>query len=425
MVEVREGYKMTELGEIPEEWEVTKLKEVTKVVNGATPSKSVEAYWKNGDIAWATPTDITKNSSKFIESTLEKITEFGLEKSSVVMLPAGSVLMTSRATIGACSINTIPMTTNQGFKSFICGERINNEYLYYLIHTLKSSFIEKASGSTFIEISKSAVENQEIVLPPLQEQQKIAEILSSVDTQIEKTEQMIEKTKELKKGLMQQLLTKGIGHTEFKQSELGEIPVSWECKKLDEVAERITVGIATSSTNHYVSFGVPMIRNQNIKEQYIDLTDVLYIDEDFDNANKNKRLKEGDLVTVRTGYPGQTAVVPKELEDAQTFTTLITTPCKDLVNPYYLSYLINSPIGMNQLNNIAAGGAQKNINAASLKQLKVTLPPLEEQQQIAEILSTVDAEIDSYEQERAKYEDLKKGLMQQLLTGKIRVKVDD
>ena len=218
-------------------WEKVKVKDVCTIVNGGTPKTSVEEYWNSEDVVWITPTDITQLNSKYISDSSRKISTKGLSESSATLLPVGSVLMCSRATIGPCAINTIPVSTNQGFKSFICSERINNEYLYYLISILKDYFIDNASGSTFLEVSKSVVENCELMLPPLKEQQKIAEILSSVDAAIEKTEQVIAKTEEIKKGLMQQLLTKGIGHTEYKNSELGEIPLKWEIKQLKDLLE--------------------------------------------------------------------------------------------------------------------------------------------------------------------------------------------
>lgn len=200
-------FKQSELGEIPDNWEVKRLSEVTSIINGGTPSKNNLDYWDNGDILWATPTDITKNKSKYISNTEQKITKKGLKESSASLLPIGSILMTSRATIGARSINKIPMTTNQGFKAFICGEEVYNEFLYYYVEILIPIFLAKAAGSTFLEISKKNTEEQLISLPSIEEQKQIASILSSVDEDIVGYEQEKSQYEELKKGLMQQLLT--------------------------------------------------------------------------------------------------------------------------------------------------------------------------------------------------------------------------
>lgn len=200
-------FKKTEIGEIPASWSVKKLKDLVEIVNGGTPDTNNDSYWNNGNIKWATPTDITKNMSKYINKTEKLITENGLKNSSARILPVGSILMSSRATIGERAINTVPMCTNQGFKSLICTDKINNEYLYYYIHLLRSKMIRLASGSTFLEISKKEVENMRVSVPSLDEQIKIGEILSCIDNNIENYETKKQKLEEFKKGLMQQLLT--------------------------------------------------------------------------------------------------------------------------------------------------------------------------------------------------------------------------
>ena len=199
-------FKKTELGEIPEEWEVKKLGEIVDVVSGATPKTNIEEYWNNGNIYWATPTDITSNG-KYIKETEKSITETGLKNCSAKLLPEGSILMSSRATIGERCINVVPMATNQGFKSLICKNGINNEFIYYYIDILKEKFIVLASGSTFLEISKKIVEDIKVALPSFEEQEKIALILSTVDKKIDQYQNKKEKLEEVKKGLMQQLLT--------------------------------------------------------------------------------------------------------------------------------------------------------------------------------------------------------------------------
>ncbi|HOM02774.1 MAG TPA: restriction endonuclease subunit S [Acetivibrio sp.] len=199
-------FKDTEIGTIPKEWEVVKLGEVVEIVNGATPSTKVEKYWVNGSIPWATPSDITSNG-KYISATEKYITEDGLKNSSMTLLPSGSILMTSRATIGEKCINTLPMATNQGFKSMICSERIQNEFLYYMIDLVKIDFIKLASGSTFLEISKKDIELYKILLPPIQEQIYIANILCQVDKNIELCADKKESLQKLKNALLQKLLT--------------------------------------------------------------------------------------------------------------------------------------------------------------------------------------------------------------------------
>jgi type I restriction enzyme S subunit len=208
----------------------------------------------------------------------------------------------------------------------------------------------------------------------------------------------------------------------FKKTEVGEIPNDWDIKPLHSISEKIMVGIASAATHAYRSRGVVMFRNQNIKPGFLDDSDVLYISEDYEERFKNKRLKGGDLLTARTGYPGTTSIVPKFYEGAQSFTTLITRPRRSVINSDYLCCFINSGKGQAFFEQNQIGGGQKNVNAGSLKNLPVPIPPSQkEQEAIADALSDADALIESLEQLLAKKRHIKQGTMQELLTGKKRL----
>ena len=183
------------------EWESKTLGDVADIVGGGTPSTNNEEYW-NGNVAWLTPSEINK---KFIGRSKRTISEFGVQKSSAKKLPIGTVLFTSRATIGEVAISTAQVTTNQGFQSFIVNSKILNEFLYYWIVKNKQQFIERASGSTFLEISKSKIQPMKILLPCIEEQTKIASFLSAIDQKIEVVAQQIEQAKQWKKGLLQNM----------------------------------------------------------------------------------------------------------------------------------------------------------------------------------------------------------------------------
>ena len=199
--------RQTELGCVPEDWEVVELEKVAEIKSGGTPSTNRSEFW-NGHILWCTPTDITSLSGKYLSDTNRKITEIGLNNSAAELLPTGSVLMTSRATIGECAIAKRPMTTNQGFKNFICNRTVNNEFLYYLLSSQKDKFIELCNGSTFLEISTTQVRKFKITIPKsTTEQTSIAQLLSDMDAEIEALEGRLKKTQALKQGMMQALLT--------------------------------------------------------------------------------------------------------------------------------------------------------------------------------------------------------------------------
>lgn len=207
----------------------------------------------------------------------------------------------------------------------------------------------------------------------------------------------------------------------YKQTEVGVIPVDWEDCTLSSISERIMVGIASAATHAYRSRGIPLLRNQNIKSGYLDDEDILYVDPNYEAIFRNKRLQAGDLLTARTGYPGTTCVVPQQYNLAQSFTTLITRPIAQKVDSTYLCHYINSEEGQHFFEQTQIGGAQKNVNAGTLRQMPIPLPRLPEQRAIAAALADVDALLARLDQLIAKKRDLKQATMQQLLTGQHRL----
>ena len=183
------------------EWDEKSIDEITEVVGGGTPSTSNQEYW-DGEIVWLTPSEINR---KYISKSKRTISIEGVNNSSAKILPKGTVLFTSRATIGEVAIAQNEVTTNQGFQSFIVKTDILNEFLYYWLIFNKNLFLERASGSTFLEVSKNSIKLITISLPPFLEQQKIAEFLTAIDERIEHTTAQLTHTKQWKKGLLQQM----------------------------------------------------------------------------------------------------------------------------------------------------------------------------------------------------------------------------
>ncbi|MER1418805.1 restriction endonuclease subunit S [Klebsiella pneumoniae] len=188
------------------EWKITKLIQMGKVVSGGTPDTNMAMYWE-GDILWLTPTDVTALTGRFVSNTSRKITPAGLLNSSAVLLPKGSLMVCTRATIGALAISTSEICTNQGFKNIIPNEGFNIEFIYYLLQMNTNEMIKKSSGSTFLELSKKDFETLSFSCPFIKEKQKIAAVLSAADTEISTLEKKLACLKDEKKALMQQLLT--------------------------------------------------------------------------------------------------------------------------------------------------------------------------------------------------------------------------
>ena len=198
----------TRLPRFQGKWEVKLLPDLADIRSGGTPSTNDAAAW-DGGIAWCTPTDITALAGgKYLAKTARLITAHGLKQSSAEVIPAGSVVMTSRATIGECAINTIPMTTNQGFKNFVPFESVDAEFLYYLLTTQKAGFISLCGGSTFLEIGKAQLRSYGVRVPSEKDEQTaIATVLSDMDAELAALEARRNKTRGLKQAMMQELLT--------------------------------------------------------------------------------------------------------------------------------------------------------------------------------------------------------------------------
>jgi type I restriction enzyme S subunit len=400
------------------EWEQTTLGSIATLGGGTTPSKAEPCYWEGGAAPWATPSDITSLSDgqNRISQTEGSVTERALRECSLPLNPPGTVLMTSRATIGYVAINDVPMTTNQGFITFRCNERADPRFLCQWLTANRAFLIAAAGGSTFKELGRGTAKLLPILLPPLDEQRRIAEVLGSVDQAVLQATLVVEQEALVRSELVSATLS-GAGYDQIQQSKIGELPAHWDVEPLENVCRSVGVGIASSATHAYCEVGVPLIRNQNIKPGYLDLSDLLFVNAEYDQGYASKRIHTGDVITMRTGYPGRSAVVPRELDGCQTFTTLITKPRADRILPEFLCEWINSPTGMREVRKLQAGGAQQNLNAGVLKRLPVPVPPLEEQDRIVAALSSFTRSSDALEAARG----VQKCLAIDLLSGRVRV----
>ena len=311
-------------------------------------------------------------------------------------------------------------------------EKVNTVFLMYAIN---SNYFRKmaelnSTGTTRLRIGLTTLAKLNVIYPTLLEQQKIAEILSTVDEQIENTKQLIEKTKELKKGLMQQLLTKGIGHTEFKQTELGELPVEWEIQSLVNLMEAGSTGVKRGpfggalKKEYFVEEGFAVYEQQHVIYNQFNNIRYFISREKFEELNGFEILS-GDILISCSGTVGRVTIVPDNIQRGVMNQALLRfRPKIETVDSVFLYYLLTSDFMQAKMLDMTHGSTIKNMVAVSeIKEIKIGLPSKQEQQKIASILSSVNEQIESYEQEKEKYLELKKGLMQQLLTGKIRVTV--
>ncbi|MFZ6722531.1 restriction endonuclease subunit S [Undibacterium sp. Ji49W] len=304
-----------------------------------------------------------------------------------------------------------------------CDEiNITKHYLYQLLGQKTAEWMNQSNGMGILHVTKRSMEEMALTLPPLQEQQKIASILTAVDDVIESTQAQINKLKDLKTGMMQELLTKGIGHTEFKDSPVGQIPKAWEVMTVEDVAFEIVVGIVVQPTQYYVHSGVPALRSANVREIGLNGDNLKYITRESNEKLKKSQLYEGNLVTVRTGYPGTTAVVEKKFDGANCIDIIITRP-RDSIDSNFLCTWVNSDIGKGQVLKAQGGLAQQHFNVGDMKRMLVAIPPLDEQRKISQVLKSVTLKLEIVNKKLDRLLNQKKALMQDLLTGKVRVNV--
>lgn len=296
-------------------------------------------------------------------------------------------------------------------------EVVEQEFLYYFLSSDKaqSNITGSVAGSTGLRnINMAALKGLKVPVPPLKEQQKIAEILSTADEQIEQTDQLIEKTKELKKGLMQQLLTKGIAHTEYKESECGIIPDNWVVNSIEYICDyrKDKINPLKSERQKYIAL-------ENIEQGSGRINGYLHSD---DSTSMKSVFKKGDtLFNKLRPYLNKYWYATF---DGVCATELLPLTSKNNTDSLFLYYCLQQERVLGYVTQRTFGTKMPRTSWKELKEILIPIPPVNEQKQIAEILFLVDEEIEGYEKERAKYEELKKGLMQQLLTGKTRVKVD-
>ena len=422
MKKIRDGYKITEIGEIPEEWYISKLSELAQIKRGASPRPINNPKWfsEKKNVGWIRISDVTK-TKKYLNSTEQYLSDEGVAKSRLVK--PNDLIMSICATVGKPIILNIDACIHDGFILFddLNNSKIITDYLYYLLQKKEEEFKGMGQTGTQANLNMNIVGSTLIAIPTIKEQKKIASILSTVDKQIDNVDALIEKNKELKKGLMQTLLTKGIGHTKFKKTEIGEIPEEWEVKKVEDICEvkggkRLPKGYQLEDEDN----AFPYIRVADMYMGGIKQDDIKYVPRDIVDKIKNYKISKDDLFISVAGTLGIVGQVPDELDGAN-LTENADKLCNIQINKLYLMKVLQSNIIQSIIEAEQTKSAQPKLALTRIKEFLIPIPSDREQVKIASILVEVDEKINVYENKKNKLEMLKKGLMQKLLIGKIRV----
>ena len=415
-----EEFGDTILGRIHKEWEVVRLGDVADInIESRDPSK--EFTDKN---FFYIDIDSVENETGIIRSARPVLGKEAPSRAKRVIHYNDVLMSMVRPYLKAFAI--VPkeydhQICSTGFAVLTCRDMVLPKYLLYSLFskTVIDQCNQMMVGGQYPALNSSQVEKIKIPLPSLSEQKKIAEILVTVDEAIEKVNEAIEKTERLKKGLMHELLTKGIGHTEFKETEIGRISREWEVVRLSELSLDFTGGGTPSTFNqNYWNGNIAWMTSAHINGKEV-VTGQRYITkEGLKNSATNLIPKDNLLVATRVGI-GKVAINKIDVAISQDLTGVIVDKNRTISD--FLYWVLSNK--ESKLKSLAQGSTIKGILREDLGKLKIPIPPLPEQQKIAEILSTVDNRLELLRERKERLEKVKKGLMNDLLTGKKRVKI--
>ena len=415
-MEVRSGYKQTEVGSIPREWECTSIASVARLESGHTPSKRMPNYW-GGNVQWVSLHDTKSLDGREIRETSKTITEEGLKNSSARLLPPGTVVFSRTATVGKATVLATSMATSQDFANYVCGPSLFNHYLVYLFRSMGRTWRGLMAGSIHNTIYMPVFKALKIALPPLPEQRAIASALGDVDALLAGMDRLIAKKRDLKQAAMQQLLTG--------QTRLPGFQGEWDVKRLGEIGA--TYGGLTGKSKadfgagaaSYVTF-INVMTNTVIDPTLFELVNVA------PSENQN-RVQRGDLLfNGSSETPEEVALCSLVSHDLRN--VYLNSFCFGFrlrndaeVDGLFLTYYIRSAHGREIMKSLAQGSTRYNLSKKALLAAEVRLPKLSEQTAIAGVLCDMDAELTALEARSDKTRALKQGMMQELLTGRTRL----
>jgi type I restriction enzyme S subunit len=383
---------------------MAKLGEVCTIVSGSTPKTSVTSYW-DGNIKWITPAELNEDTF-YIMDSVRHITEEGKEKTGLSYLPAGTVILSSRAPIGKTAIAGCEMCCNQGFKNLICSDAIYNEYLYFFLKSKTDYLNSLGRGATFKEISKSIVESIEIPLPEVNQQKEIAEKFKKLEQLISLRKQQLAKLDELVKARFVEMFGDVLLNS-----------MQWPEKTLENMADivsGITKGRKTAEADLQE---VPYMAVSNVKDGYIDWTTVKTILATRQEIEQY-RLMPDDILMTEGGDPdkvGRGAIIKVPLKNSihQNHIFRVRLDEQEILPSFFAEYLRHQKAKRYFLGCAKQTTGIASINMRQLRALPTLVPPLSLQKQFAAFVERVDQQKQTVQQSLEKLELMKNALMQE------------
>ena len=404
----------------PATWTRCQLGTVSAVVGGGTPSRDVARYWDGGQVPKATPTDLTANTAKYLTATAETITCAGLQDSAANLLPVDAVLYTSRATIGAKALAAMPTATNQGFASFI-PSGIEPDYLYYLLDLLKPAITRLAAGTTFLEVSKRDIRRAWCAFPSDRvDRDRIAVTLSSLDDVIEQARTVLVNAQAVKRALMQSLLPPWIG---FRRIAVGNDHGVEEILPAQQVADVRNGSTPSREERRYWREGtIPWLATGKVHERVIWSADE-HVTEAALRECSIELLPAGTVLVAMIGQGrtrGMAALLASEACINQNFGALTPrrSPVPRVIGKwlfYYLDYHYS------KVRQLAAGTNQGALSCYLLRRIRLPLPGVVDQEDVATTLDAAEAVELEARAFVTRLTNLKTTLIRDLMTGRANV----
>ena len=424
---------------VPRDWLLTKLKDISALTKGLTYSSADYSDDKNG-LAFLTLKSISKDGGyspfglKFYKGEFKEhhTIKIGDVLFANTDLTRGGDVVGSPLFFDGFNTNRTTLYSMDLSKLAVDPRKVHSKFLYYslMTHSVKRYMINSSAGSTVLHLDTNRVKELELKLPSLPEQKIIASILTSVDEVIENTQKKINKLQDLKKATMNELLTKGIGHTEFKDSELGRIPKSWDVVSVLDTNIAIIDGDRGKEypkEKDFIKSGYCLFLSaKNVTKNGFSFKETTFISKHKEEKLKKGRLSRKDLIITTRGTVGNIAQygaeIPYDVVRINSGMAIIRNKDERL-NSDFLYHILFSEIIIQQIRNLTFGSAQPQLTIGTLNELKLPIPQLNEQLKIVKIVTSIVSNIHHKKQKLAQSQSLKKSLMQDLLTGKVRVKV--
>lgn len=426
------------IGEIPEDWEVSRLKFSAQIISGSTPNSNEPSFW-NGDINWITPKDL--NDNQIISSSFRTITKEGYLSCGTYLVQKNSVVLSTRAPIGAVGITGKELCTNQGIKSILCKEReLHYKYLYYYLLINDLVLNSLGNGTIFLELSTTSLENLEIPCPSFKDQCRVVEVLDEKNSSLDNIRGLlideIHTLEAYKKSVITEAVTKGLDrNAEMKDSGIewiGEIPKHWDVRRLKQILSKgpnsLKVGpfgSAIKSTD-FIDEGKWVYNQRSVLDNNFNINDT-FISEEKYNELRSFRVYKGDVLLTTRGTIGRVAVVP------QSFYEGVIHPCiirfqldGDVFRNELIKYIFNdTDIILRQLEFLSNSATIGVIYSYNLVNLYIPAPSIEEQYQILNYLDkktkVIDEVIAIKQNQLSLLDEYKKSLIYEYVTGKREV----